>query len=46
METRLAVIAKTVKEKPPKATHWSRSTIAAAMYFAFERRAQLGRGDR
>jgi len=31
MATRLAVIAKTVKEKPPNATHWSRSTMAAAM---------------
>jgi len=31
MATRLAVIAKTVKEKPPNATHWSRSTMAVAI---------------
>ena len=30
-ETRLKVIAKTVKEIPPNATHWSRSMMAEAM---------------
>ena len=30
-ETRLMVIAKTVREAPPDATHWSRSTMAAAV---------------
>ncbi|OYW42257.1 MAG: IS630 family transposase [Rhodobacterales bacterium 12-64-8] len=30
-ETRLAVIAKTVREAPPDATHWSRSTMAEAV---------------
>ena len=30
-ETRLKVIAKTVKEIPPDATHWNRSTMAEAM---------------
>ena len=30
-ETRLKVIAKTVQETPPKATHWSRSTMAEAV---------------
>ena len=29
-ETRLKVIAKTVQETPPNATHWSRSTMAEA----------------
>ncbi len=31
METRLKVIAKTVQEAPPNATHWSRSLMAEAM---------------
>jgi transposase len=30
-ETRLKVIAKTVEESPPNATHWSRSTMAQAI---------------
>ena len=30
-ETRLKVIAKTVQETPPNATHWSRSTMAKAV---------------
>ena len=30
-ETRLKVIAKTVQEAPPNATHWSRSTMAEAV---------------
>ncbi len=30
-ETRLAVIAKTVQETPPNATHWSRSMMAEAV---------------
>jgi hypothetical protein len=30
-ETRLTVIAKTVREAPPGATHWSRSTMAGAV---------------
>ena len=30
-ETRLKVIAKTVQETPPNATHWSRSTMAEAV---------------
>jgi transposase len=30
-ETRLTVIAKTVREAPPDATHWSRSTLAEAV---------------
>ncbi len=30
-ETRLTVIAKTVQESPPNATHWSRSAMAAAV---------------
>ena len=30
-ETRLTVIAKTVREAPPDATHWSRSTMAEAV---------------
>ena len=31
METRLKVIAKTVQETPPNATHWSRALMAEAM---------------
>lgn len=31
METRLKVIAKTVQETPPNATHWSRTLMAEAM---------------
>ena len=31
METRLKVIAKTVQEAPPNATHWSRSLMAEAV---------------
>lgn len=31
METRLKVIAKTVQESPPNATHWSRALMAEAM---------------
>tara|TARA_R110002012_G_scaffold322080_1_gene554742 strand:- start:287 stop:1396 length:1110 start_codon:yes stop_codon:yes gene_type:complete len=31
METRLRVIAKTVQETPPNATHWSRTLMAEAM---------------
>ena len=31
METRLKVIAKTVQETPPNATHWSRALMADAM---------------
>lgn len=31
METRLKVIAKTVQESPPNATHWSRSLMAEAV---------------
>ncbi len=31
LETRLEVITKTVKEKPPNATHWSRAAMAAEM---------------
>jgi len=31
METRLKVIAKTVQETPPYATHWSRALMAEAM---------------
>jgi transposase len=30
-ETRMKVIAKTVRENPPNATHWSRSTMAEAV---------------
>jgi hypothetical protein len=30
METRLKVIAKTVQETPPNATHWSRALMAEA----------------
>ena len=30
-ETRLKVIARTVRETPPNATHWSRSAMAEAM---------------
>ena len=30
-ETRLKVIAKTVQEAPPNATHWSRSTMGEAV---------------
>jgi transposase len=31
METRLKVIAKTVQETPPNATHWSRALMAEAV---------------
>ena len=32
METRLKVIAKTVQETPPNATHWSRALMAEAIW--------------
>ena len=43
-EVRLKVIAKTVQEAPPNATHWSRASMADA--WASRRRAWGGYGQR